>query len=71
MYKCETDSDLIIHIECIGLYTELIGWHCLGADSYLILEEALYDFDAMAWRVMQVPLVGHANGTTLTPKKKL
>ena len=21
------------HIECISLYTELIGWHCLGAES--------------------------------------
>ena len=21
------------HSECIGLYTELIGWHCLGAES--------------------------------------
>ena len=29
------------HIECIGLYTELIGRHCLGAESQLILEEAL------------------------------
>ena len=26
----------IIHAECIGLYTELIGWHCLGAESLLI-----------------------------------
>ena len=21
------------HIACIGLYIELIGWHCLGAES--------------------------------------
>ena len=34
MYKIK--SDLIIHNVCIGLYTELIGWHCLGAESYLI-----------------------------------
>ena len=44
--------DAYNNIECIGLYTELIGCHCLGADSYLILEEALYDLDAMAWTVM-------------------
>ena len=37
-YKAESDHN---HIECIGLYTELIGWHCLGADSKLILEVAM------------------------------
>ena len=21
------------HNECIGLYTDLIGWHCFGAES--------------------------------------
>ena len=30
MYKCKTDSEYN-QIECICLYTELIGWHCLGA----------------------------------------
>ena len=29
MYKTGSDS----HIECIGLYTELITWHCLDAES--------------------------------------
>ena len=28
------------YIEWIGLYTELIGWHCLVEESELILEEA-------------------------------
>ena len=30
MYKTRLDDN---YIECIGLYTELIGWHCLGAES--------------------------------------
>ena len=33
MNKNKTGSDLIIIIECIGLCVELIGWHCLGAES--------------------------------------
>ena len=33
MYKSRLDTE---QNECIGLYTELIGWHCLGAQSYLI-----------------------------------
>ena len=24
------------HSECIGLYTELIRWHCLGAESSFV-----------------------------------
>ena len=44
MYMTESGSDLLIiilnaFIDRVNL--ELIGWHCLGSESKLILEEAL------------------------------
>ena len=53
IFQCNVQDQTDSHIECIGLYTQLIRWHCLGAESYQINEKhGLDDLNAMAWRVM-------------------